>query len=134
MRTDKGGILDTDKDHGADGIVGPYREKEGSFYTIKEVWSPIYVEKKYITPQWNGVFNIENRYDFTNTNQCRFAWKLARFKSLNGEKDEARGDIEAPDIAPGGKGALHLSLPENWKEFDVLYLTVYSPQGCELFT
>jgi hypothetical protein len=34
VRTDKGGILDTDGDHGPDGIVGPYREKEGSCFTI----------------------------------------------------------------------------------------------------
>ncbi len=134
VRTDKGGILDTDKDHGADGILGPYREKEGSFYTIKEIWSPIFLEKKYITPQWNGVFHIENRYDFTNTNQCRFTWSLARFKSLNGDKEEVKGTIEAPDITPGSKGALKLSLPSGWKNFDVLYLTVYDPDGYELFT
>jgi len=27
----------------ADGIVGPHREKEGSYYTIKNIWSPVYV-------------------------------------------------------------------------------------------
>ena len=37
VREDKNGFYDTDKDHGADGIVGPYREKEGSFFTIKEI-------------------------------------------------------------------------------------------------
>ena len=26
---------------GADGIVGPHAEKEGSYYTIKEVWCPV---------------------------------------------------------------------------------------------
>ncbi len=134
VRTDKGGILDTDKDHGADGILGPYREKEGSFYTIKEIWSPIFLQKKYITPQWNGVFHIENRYNFTNTNQCRFTWSLARFKSLSGEKEELKGTIEAPDIEPDGKGTLKLSLPSGWKEYDVLYLTAYDPDGYELYT
>lgn len=134
VRTDKDGILNTDKDHGADGIVGSYREKEGSFYTIKEIWSPIFLEKKYITPQWDGTFHIENRYNFTNTNQCSFTWKIIRFKSLNGEKEEIKGDIEAPDIEPGGKGTLQLSLPAGWREFDVLYLTACDPNGYELFT
>ena len=27
---------------GADGIVGPHAEKEGSYYTIKEVWCPVH--------------------------------------------------------------------------------------------
>lgn len=134
VRTDKENILDTDKDHGADGIVGPYREKEGSFYAVKEIWSPIFLEKKYITPQWDGVFNIENRYDFTNINQCRFSWSLSRFNSLKGDKEEMKGDITAPNIEPGSKGILNLSLPTVWKDFDILYLTAYDPNGYELFT
>lgn len=40
-RSDKGGILDSDGPNGPDGIVGPRREKEGSFYTVREVWAPI---------------------------------------------------------------------------------------------
>ena len=47
-----------------DGIVGPHREKEGSFYTIKEIWSPIYIPRKVITPSFNGRLEIENRYTF----------------------------------------------------------------------
>ena len=43
VRTDKNGEIDTDGNHGPDGIVGPYHEKEGSFYTIKEIWSPIFL-------------------------------------------------------------------------------------------
>ncbi len=134
VRTDKGGILDTDKDHGADGIVGPYREKEGSFFTIKEIWSPVFVEKKYLTPAWDGTLAIENRYDFTNTKACRFTWSLAKFQALTGDKEVDSGTINAPDIEPGGKGELKLSLPAHWKESDVLYLSAYDPQGEELFT
>ena len=35
------GALDLAGNRAPDGIVGPYREKEASFYTIKELWSPI---------------------------------------------------------------------------------------------
>ncbi|MBC7846407.1 MAG: glycoside hydrolase family 2 [Flavobacterium sp.] len=134
VRTDKNNILDTDKASGADGIVGPYREKEGSFYTIKEIWSPISVEKKYITPLWDGKFTIENRYDFTNTNSCSFSYTLKKIKSLDGDNEELKGKIDAPNIAPGGKGELKLLLPSNWKDFDVLYLTANDFNGKELFT
>ena len=45
-RTDRNGELDSDGNHAPDGILGPYSEKEGSFYTIKEIWAPIYFEKR----------------------------------------------------------------------------------------
>ncbi|MDL2310005.1 glycoside hydrolase family 2 [Parabacteroides sp. OttesenSCG-928-B22] len=134
VRTDKNGLLDTDKDHGADGIVGPYREKEGSFYTVKEIWSPIFVEKKYITPAWDGTLRIENRYDFTNTRDCSFSYRLARINSLDGEKEEKRGTIDAPAIDPWHKGDLKITLPDDWKRYDVFYLTAKGPKGEELYT
>ncbi|MCW3789287.1 glycoside hydrolase family 2 protein [Plebeiibacterium sediminum] len=134
VRTDKDGILDTDKASGADGILGPYREKEGSFYTIKEIWSPVYVQKKYITPAWNGKLTIENRFDFTNTSQCSFFYSLSKFSSLDGEAEKVNGKINAPDITPGNKGELELDLPKNWKDYDVLYVTAKDHNGDELYT
>ena len=44
VRTDKGGIVDNSGNLGPDGIMGPRREKEGSYYTIKEIWSPVQIE------------------------------------------------------------------------------------------
>ena len=40
-RSDRNGQLDSDKFNAPDGIVGPYREREGSVYTVREVWAPI---------------------------------------------------------------------------------------------
>ena len=134
LRTDKDGVLDTDKASGADGIVGPYREKEGSFFTVKEIWSPVFIEKKYITPAWNGTFTIENRFDFTNTNQCSFLFTLKKFDSLDGTYKETSKEIKSPDIKPWEKGELNLDLPDDWKAYDVLYLTAKNPKGKELFT
>lgn len=134
VRTDKGGILDTDKDHGADGIVGPYREKEGSFYTIKEIWSPVFVEKKFLTKEWDGCLNLENRYHFTNTKECTFAYRLTKYHGLSGQKEEVAFSMPSPDIDPGQKGKLHFDLPSDWTEYDFLYLTVKDKFGKELFT
>jgi hypothetical protein len=132
VRTDKNGEIDTDGNHGPDGIVGPYHEKEGSFYTIKEVWSPIFFEHREITPAFDGNFNIENRYAFTNLNACTFSWKLAVFNSV--DIIETSGKIVAPDIKPFEKGILSVSLPKNWRNFDALYVTARDPYGNELFT
>ncbi len=134
VRTDKDGVLDTDKASGADGILGPYREKEASFYTIKEIWSPIYIPKKYITPQWDGKLNIENRYDFNNINQCSFSFTLKRFDGLNGTFKEAKGSVKTPDIAPWTKGELEIELPKDWKSYDVLYLTAKDDKNNEIYT
>lgn len=135
VRTDLIGVLDTDKDHGADGIVGPYREKEGSYYTIKEIWSPIQLEKKYLTYQWDGTLQIENRYDFTNASQCYFSYKMLKVNSMFPYQcDSLKGKISSPDIAPGNKGILKLDLPSQWHDYDILYVTVQDPLHHELFT
>lgn len=132
VRTDKDGFIDTDGNHGPDGIVGPYHEKEGSFYTIKEVWSPIYFEHREITAGFDGSFNVENRYAFTNLNQCSFSFTLSDIKHT--DHIETTGKINAPNIKPFEKGKLLLDLPKNWKNFDVLNVTAKSPTGEVIFT
>jgi hypothetical protein len=32
---------------------------------------------------FNGTFDIENRYDFTNINECKFVWKQVAFPSAS---------------------------------------------------
>lgn len=127
VRTDKNGIIDTDGNHGADGIVGPYREKEGSYFAIKEIWSPVYVEKREITPLFDGSFSLENRFHYTNIDQCRFEWKLEKWKG-----QVVQGTATAPDIRPSAKGTLKINLPKDWTAFDVLYLVVKDKGGHEI--
>ncbi|HWI90087.1 MAG TPA: glycoside hydrolase family 2 TIM barrel-domain containing protein [Flavisolibacter sp.] len=132
VRHDQKDSIDTDKFRGADGIVGPFHEKEGSYYTIKEVWSPVYFEKKEITDDFDGSFNIENRYFYTNISQCKFNWKLKSFQ--NASLKELKGSMASPNIQPGQKGILKMNLPANWKAYDVLYLTAIENDGKEIFT
>ena len=132
VRKDKNDSLDTDKFRAADGIVGPHHEKEGSYYAIKEIWSPVYFERKEITPGFDGKLNIENRYHFTNINSCSFNWKLKRLELQTTE--EETGTAVAPTIAPGEKGVLQIKLPTNWKVYDVLYVTAKDLYSRELFT
>lgn len=134
VRKDKKDSIDTDGNHGADGIVGPYREKEGSFYAIKEIWSPVHVERRELTPAFDGTLSLENRYAFTNLKQCSFTWKLKSWSAAGLATDSISGMIEAPDIKPLEKGTLHLKLPDNWLHYQVLYLTGLDPYKQELFT
>lgn len=73
------GFIDNQGNFGADGIVGPHHEKEGSFYTIKQLWSPVQIMNTSVDKQFDGKFSVENRYDFLNLNTCRFLWKQVKF-------------------------------------------------------
>jgi len=131
-RTDQGNKLDCAGNRAPDGIVGPYREREGSFNTVREIWSPVVVQGE------PNALTVENRYDFTNLNRCKFAWTLAQFpKATDGRSGHtmiASGDLPAPDIAPHKSGTLKLSLPPVSKRADVLYLSVRDPNGYEVTT
>ena len=136
VRTDKDGILDTKGNQAADGIVGPNLEKEGSFFTIKEIWSPVFFETRYITPSFNGEFTIENRYTYTNLKDCKFTYQLVDLPKPDGTavKVNETGTIDSPDLAPGQKGKLNLFLPVHFFDYDVLYITAADPYGREIYT
>jgi hypothetical protein len=134
-RTDQNGTLDCAGNRGPDGIVGPHREREGSFNTVREIWSPVQIKE-----QFNGAsvkFDVENRFDFTNLNQCTFEWTLAQFPVgtlKGGHKVIAAGSLRAPNIGPHNSGQLLLTLPASRIRADVLYLTAKDPQGHGLWT
>ncbi len=132
VRHDLNDSLDTDKFRAADGILGPHLEKEGSYYAIKEIWSPVHFERREITPQFDGKLWLENRYHFTNTNTCHFTWQLKRFDVRT--IAEKHGFAKSPDIQPGAKGFVQLGLPADWYDYDVLYVTVTDQYDQELFT
>lgn len=137
VRTDKKGMLDTDGNHASDGIVGPYGEKEGSYYTIKEVWSPIHIEERHIRPDFNGRFRVENRYHFTSLDQCTMQAKWVRFQQPNDEKTAVTvhsQEVPLPKLMPSEKGSFQLNLPENWDSADALYLTATDYNGQHVFT
>jgi len=105
-RVDKGGILDSAGNQAPDGIVGPYREREGSFYTVKQLWSPIIV-----TPPDNAShsFTITNRYAFTNADRCTYEWEAIAFRQPN---DAASGSVvlasrtdHGRSLAPGASAS-----------------------------
>lgn len=136
VRTDQNGKIDTDGNHAPDCIIGPFHEKEASFYTIKEVWAPIQFEPKDITARFDERLRVENQFIYTNLNQCTFRWKLAQMTGpYNSEKGSSvEGGIKAPDVKPTYHGLLDLNLPENWGDYDVLYVTANDPHGNEIYT
>ncbi|MFD2147443.1 glycoside hydrolase family 2 protein [Mucilaginibacter antarcticus] len=138
IRTDKNNIYDGYGNRAPDGLVGPHREKEASFYGVKEIWSPVYIKPQPIDKTFDGKITVENRYDFTKLSQCKFKWKLVKLPSAQAKTTAplttATG-VPAPlELAPHQSGTLNLKLPANWASNDVLYLTAYGPYNEELYT
>ncbi|MEO6852128.1 MAG: glycoside hydrolase family 2 TIM barrel-domain containing protein, partial [Mucilaginibacter sp.] len=118
-RTDQNGAIDIQGNQAPDGILGPHREKEASYYTIKEIWSPVQVEDKYIPEIFDGRISIENKYIYTNLNKCSFKWKLVLLPrpgdaGIQG-KVNASGSAGPLNLEPGEKGYLQLHLPKDIK-------------------
>jgi hypothetical protein len=135
VRTDKEGVLDTKGNLAADGILGPYREKEGSFGTVKEIWAPIFFPKQFITNAFDGKLSLENRFDMTNLNVCKFRYKLKKISGFGvGDTLAVNGKIVAPDVKPNTLGTLTISLPASWRQYDVLYITAEDTYGREIYT
>ncbi|CAM3401058.1 glycoside hydrolase family 2 protein [Zobellia roscoffensis] len=137
VRMDKGGIIDTDGNHGADGIVGPYGEKEASYFTIKEIWSPIYIADRYIREDFSGTFKVENRYHFTDLDECSMTAKWVNFNGPEGGTDfgmMSESNVELPKLAPLEKGTFSIDKPTNWKSADALFLKATDIHGKEIFT
>lgn len=127
------GLIDCAGNQAPDGIVGPYREREASFYTIKELWSPIVV-----TREAKGTITVKNHYSFTNSDQCKFSWQLLRFPppsdSSAGFEVLSEGTFDAPSIDPGDRGPMPLELPPVDPPADALAIRVDDPTGRELWT
>ncbi len=133
VRTDQSGRIDVNGNRAPDGLVGPHREREGSFNTVREIWCPVQLRGDALL-----AIAVENRYDFTDLSLCRFDWTLARFpspqESATGHVAVARGSVPGPHVAPHASGTLQLELPGDWREADALFVTVRDAGGRELWT
>jgi hypothetical protein len=130
-------LFDVNGVNAPDGIVGPHREKEGSFYAIKEIYSPVKITLKELPENFMGEVPVENRYHFTNLSQCTFSFELLNFlgrEDLTGGYTVVKtGKVKSPSIAPVAKGTLKMDLPADWKNHDALALTAFDTKGNEIY-
>lgn len=138
VRADCNDSIDCRFDLAPDGIVGPHREKEGSFYAVREIWSPVRVTSRTIPEGPDVTVAVENGYMFTDLSECGFTYELVdverRPDGSYAETVAARSTVTPPQCAPGERRMLTLGLPEWWDSHDILRLTVTSPQGAEVYT
>lgn len=136
-RVDRDGFIDNQGNFGADGIVGPHHEKEGSYYTVKQLWSPVQILNKEIDEQFDGKLLVENRYDYVNLNTCSFRWKQVRFPGFLDRYDAEvkvlkQGEVKGCDLPSHATGVQDIRtalLPEA----DALLVAVVDGTGHELW-
>lgn len=140
------GEIDVAGNQAPDGIVGPYRQREGSFYAIKQIWSPIQILETNLPAKLGSKssLTLTNSYSFTDASRCKFTWQLRRFRRpgevTSNETVCVDGVPVSPAIPPGGSGKLNLNLPENFRHTieatgaDAFSLRVEDPTGRELWT
>lgn len=138
VRTDFNGAIDVNKVNAPDGILGPHRQKEGSFYAIREIFSPVHIKLKKLPQDFDGSIEVENRYHHTNLSACTFSYRLVNFKRPNDYDKvydvKVERAVKSIDLAPVQKGKLILDLPADWNKYDALLLTAVDPHGNEIYT
>ncbi|RAW02230.1 glycoside hydrolase family 2 TIM barrel-domain containing protein [Pseudochryseolinea flava] len=135
VRTDFPGVVDVNGVNAPDGILGPHRQKEGSFYAIRQIYSPVKISMKSIPDNFNGQIQLENRFHFTSLDQCSFKWSLLKFsKPFQTTKVDTinTGALRGPSILPLHSGQLNISLPLTWKDADALRLVAYDDTGTSI--
>jgi len=137
-RPDRNGILDPHMTDAPDGIVGPYREKEGSFFAIREIWSPVHIGMETLPEGFDGRIQVENRYAMTGLDRVRFEWRLVDWTGpLDPTAEEhvaATGRAAGPPARPGETATLQLHLPGDWQIHHALTLRAVDWTGREVLT
>jgi hypothetical protein len=138
MRTSSDGssTVDVAGNLAPDGVVGPYHQHEASFYSVREIFSPVQIDDEVPTNS-DGTLQVSNAYDFVNLRDVTFSWELRRFPGPGEAACEAEvvasGTARTPDIAPGATGSLTLHLPAE-PTADALALIATDPAGRDVWT
>ena len=131
VRTDEDGIVDCVGNFGADGIVGPHFEKEGSYYAIKEIWSPMEIEP---VKDKTTSYKLKNHYDFQNLSTCTLVYKYLHMPLMGQNKVDIlqRENIKVSSAEPHDSAIVNLPTPP--RDCQVVELTAIDSNGDSILT
>jgi hypothetical protein len=151
VRGGLGNQMDVRGSSAPDVIVGPYREKEASYFSYKNIYSPVQIGAPN-PATFSGILNITNRFDFTDLSQCTFDWQLGWYSDPDDPSDTSSnaltggflvavdgGSFSSPSVPPGSgmgtSGTLALpAFPAAWTNYDALRFTATDPLGNNIYT
>lgn len=125
VRKDLNGKIDCQGNLAADGIVGPHHEKEGSYYTIKQLWSPVQLSYD------NGILNITNDYDFRTLKDCKVVCEWLDNSSFGEKPSKLKSVIvKCPSLQSKESGKVKLPVVRN---AGILKMSALNAEGDTLF-
>lgn len=129
-RTDQGGRIDNDGTNAPDGVVGPHREREASWYTIRDVWSPLQIAPVAVRPQWDKTIRIDNGQLFSSLDEVKMRYEVLSLPLPDETAERSimeQGELQLPDAAPGER--VKVEIPIQTGRGDVLRLTALRADG-----
>jgi hypothetical protein len=136
-RTDRNRKIDNVGNAAPDGIVGAHHEKEGSFFAVKEIWSPVQVSNLSFAPNKLSM-RIENAYDFTDLSTTSLRWRALKLPAPGAAGVAsviARGGARAPALAPRATRDFELAVGiASLGEDEMIELESVDAKGASLWT
>jgi len=135
-RTDQNGRIDNMGNAAPDGIVGAHHEKEGSYFAVKEIWSPVQISDVAVSERQLRL-HVDNRYDFTDLAACTLRWRvvpLPRAQDKVAPRVRAQGELRLPALAPHASRDWQAPLDTTLNPDEILELTIVDPHQQELWT
>ena len=138
-RTDRNGRIDNMGNSAPDGIVGPHGEKEGSYFSVKEIWSPVQIGALRVDRARSSLrMTLSNRYSFTELSEIKFRWRALQLPPVGGtladQRVIANGEVAGPALAPGASGEWEIPLQRATEGVDTFELTAFDSNGRDLWT
>ena len=106
--------------YGGWGPIDGWRRKKPEYYHMKKAYAPVIIHNTNIKAPEKGqpiILQIENRFDFTNLNECKIEWNIS--------EEEGKQNMDLP---PKNSGILRI-YPETNPEGKVMHIRFYSPPG-----
>jgi hypothetical protein len=137
LRTDRHPpVYDAAGTYAPDGIVGPHNEKEGSFYAVREIWSPVQIPPTQINRRFDGRLLVRNEFTLANLADCTFRWRLldTGVPGVSLARVLDQGERPGPDAAPGEQRFLQLDLGPRFATAEILEVDAIDPRGNRVYT
>ena len=132
-RSDRGGRIDTVGNAAPDGMLGPHHEKEGSYFTVKQIWSPVQLRDFRFQPGRLGL-RVENHYDFRALDCCALRWRHISAAAGTASVIDS-GTVRLPAVVARGSLAWSLPLPfDELPSDEFIQLTALDAKQQELWT
>ena len=123
--------------YGEWGIIDGWRREKPEYYHLKKIYSPVKIVNvnERIIPDKNGgiTLEIENRFDFTNLNECDIFWEMGNKNgqavlSLEPHKQRTLAIFPGVENIEGGRLKVRIISPQGY-EVETVAINIGNEEG-----